>query len=171
MRIFYMHHAQREFGHPPTQNDSISKLGKEEAKVISKIFKEINKDINFKAIYTSPYLRCKQTAQIINKALNVPIIEDCRLNEFESSKTIEGNKVMNESWVDCQNRVTDILQDIVNQYNDEDAVICITSGVNIAPFISLSYNIINSDNVPFLTIVGCCPICFNINKDSFNNTN
>lgn len=39
-----------------------------------------------KAIIISTYKRCKHTAEIINKYLNVPIIEDSRFNECNSGE-------------------------------------------------------------------------------------
>ena len=154
MNIVYCHHAQRM--HTGSQKDDITELGRQDAELVGQFIKDIP---NVKAIYTSPYFRCVKTARIINKSLNVPIIEEDRFNEFVSKE----NK---ETWVDLQKRVIAGIKDIVNKYNDEDSIICVTSGVNIAGFLDWNLGLEPSENMPFLGIISCSPIIFKYNKKS-----
>lgn len=163
MKIFYVHHALREKGNPPTQEDGITEIGRKDAEMNAEIFKEGNKKLNIKAIYSSSFFRCMETARIINKHLNVPIIEDERLNEC-GSVVMNGEK---ESWLDCQERIVASLKDIVFENDNDDCVICVTSGVNLTAFVSLSYGIKPSANLPMPMVLSCSPIGFNITKDSF----
>ena len=87
MKIIYMHHAERDIGKNHTNPDlrqleDITDIGIKEAELLAERFK--NKNIT--AIVTSPYIRCKHTAEIINKYHNAPIIDDDRFNEKDKSK-------------------------------------------------------------------------------------
>ena len=170
MKIIYVHHALREKGNPPSQNDKIQPLGLQDAEIVAELMKMMSEYSNIKAIYTSPYFRCAKTAEIINKHINVPIYEESRFNEFNKVfDIIEGNKTITktESWIDCQIRIRNVIKDIVNKYDDKDTVICVTSGVNITAFISLAFKIQPSENLPFPLVPSCSPIGFDIDKDCF----
>ena len=173
MKIIYVHHALREVGNPPTQDDKIQPLGIKDAEITAELIKIMNdkSKSNFKAIYTSPYYRCVKTAEIINRHINLPIYEEPRFNEFQQVfEAVENGKVVNksESWLDCQLRIREAIKDIVLKYNDNDTVICVTSGVNITAFISLAYKVAPSENLPFPWVPSCSPIAFEINKSHFN---
>lgn len=151
MKIIYMHHAQREIG--PNHNDpilrqeeDITKLGMEEAEVLAKQFK----DKKITAIVASPYLRCVHTAEIINKYHNVKIEFDDRFNESQQ----------NEPWEDLLKRNMEAIDDIVKKYDEDDTVICVTSGVNLSAFICYFYNIKPSKEVPFSQGATISPINF-----------
>lgn len=170
MKIIYVHHALRQKGNPPSQNDKIQPLGLQDAEIVAELMKMMSEYSNIKAIYTSPYFRCAKTAEIINKHINVPIYEESRFNEFNKVfDVIEGNKTITktESWIDCQIRIRNAIKDIVNKYDDKDTVICVTSGVNITAFISLAFKIQPSENLPFPLVPSCSPIGFDIDKDCF----
>ena len=170
MKIIYVHHALRQVGNPPSQDDKIQPLGLQDAEIVAELMKMMSEYSNIKAIYTSPYFRCAKTAEIINKHLNVPIYEEPRLNEFNKVfDVIEGNKTITktESWVDCQIRIRNAIKDIINKYDNRDIVICVTSGVNITAFISLAFKIPASDNLPFPWVPSCSPIGFEIDKSCF----
>ena len=156
MKIIYVHHGNRKMGNPPTENDDLTERGYKDSKRVAELFDNAKIKYQVKAIYTSPFFRCKKTAEIINKNLNADIFEDERLNEFGSVK--------NETWVDLQNRVNYCIEDILTKFNDDDIVICVTSGVNISAFINFVYNLPSSENTPFLGVPNCCPIIFNIKK-------
>ena len=155
MRIIYMHHAEREIG--PNHDDpklrqleDITELGAQIAELIS----ERLKDLKITAIVTSPYLRCKHTSEIINKYHNVPIIEDERFNE--------SNK--DEEWEHLLKRNMDAIDDIVKKYDDDDIIVCMTSGVNLSAFICYFYNIQPSNAVPFSQAGDISPVNFAIGK-------
>lgn len=171
MKIFYVHHALRDIGNPPSQTDDIKPLGVKDAKIVAEIFSEANKNKqNIKAIYTSPYLRCLKTAQLINEKLNVPLITDDRLNEYtQVHKLVNGEviKTHNETWEQCQRRIIELLSEIINKFNDNDIVICVTSGVNITAFISVAYGVKPSNNLPYPLVPSCSPIGFEITKNNF----
>lgn len=170
MRIIYVHHALREMGNPPSQDDKIQPLGIKDAENLAELFKLLQSKSTIKAIYTSPYYRCAKTAEIINKHINVPIFEEPRFNEFNKVfKVLKDDKLvtMTETWQECQIRISQALKDIVFKYDDSDTVICVTSGVNIAAFIALAFKIKPSDDMPFLWVPSCSPIGFNIDKSCF----
>ena len=172
MRIFYVHHALRDKGNPPTQEDGLKDLGKIDADLVGKIFEEGNKVMNIKAIYSSTYFRCMETARFINKYLNVKIIEDDRLNEFVGvHSAVKGIKASDktETWVDCQKRIMNCLKDIVYSFNDDDCVLCVTSGVNITAFINVAYGINPDETRPFPWVPSCSPIGFKIDRTHFEN--
>lgn len=156
MKILYVHHGNRKLGNPPTQNDDLTEIGYKDCELVAELLNNKRVKDNIKAIYTSNFFRCKKTAEIINKYLNVPIMEDSRLNEFKS--------IENEQWVDLQNRVSMCIDDIIQKYNNDDIVVCVTSGINIVSFINKAYNLQSSNDAPFLGITSCCPIIFDYKK-------
>lgn len=84
MRIIYMHHAERNIGpnhsDPILRQEDITETGIEECELLGREFLQNTNEYKVKAIYTSPYLRCVHTAEIINKYLNVSMIKDDRFN-------------------------------------------------------------------------------------------
>ena len=50
------------------------------------------------------------------------------------------------------------------KYNNDDIVVCVTSGINIVSFINKAYNLQSSNDAPFLGITSCCPIIFDYKK-------
>ncbi len=170
MKIIYIHHALRQVGNPPSQEDKIQPLGIADAEITAELLKKMAEKTNFKAIYTSPYYRCAKTAEIINKHINLPVFEEPRLNEFNRVfQVIEGGQCLTktESWTECQTRIREAIRDIVFKYDDNDAVICVTSGVNITAFIGLAFKIPPSEELPFPWVPSCSPIGFEIGKDCF----
>ena len=171
MKIFYVHHALRDTGSPPTQEDGLKELGVQDAKIVGEIFEGYKKFMNFKAIYTSPYFRCKETARLINEKLNLSIFDEPRFNEFISVHyAVKGIKGMQatETWTECQIRIQDAIKDIVNKYdqgNKNDAVICVTSGVNITGFINQAYGLTPSEDKPYPMVPSCSPIGFEITRE------
>ena len=156
MKILYVHHGNRKLGNQPTQNDDLTEIGYKDCELVAELLNNKKVKDNIKAIYTSDFFRCKKTAEIINKYLNVPIMEDSRLNEFKS--------IENEQWVDLQNRVSACIDDIIQKYNNNDIVVCVTSGINIVSFINKAYNLQSSNDAPFLGVPACCPIIFDYKK-------
>lgn len=160
MNIIYCHHAQRNRGTIPSQDDDITPLGEQDAKLFAEMLKNED-DVKVSKIYTSPFFRCRKTAEIINTHINVPIVEDERLNEFHKP-------TKNETWTDVQTRIRDILQEIVNTHDENDSVICVTSGTILACFASVAFKLDPSHETPFLAPPSCSPVLFRITKDNFN---
>ena len=155
MKIIYMHHAERNIGNNHNnpelrQLEDITSIGIQEAELLSKRMEKQN----IKAIVTSPYLRCVHTAEIINKYHNVPIVVDERFNEMYSG----------EEWQNLLKRNMEAIDSIVNTYNDDDTIICITSGVNFSAFVCYFYNIEPNNNVPWSQAADISPIIFTKGK-------
>ena len=152
MKTIYFHHAERDVrknvSEELRQLDGITRNGKKEAQLLAKKFKNNNR--NVVAIYTSPYLRCKLTANIINKYLNVPIIEDERLNEWKKEETKK----------DFLERNVTFLKEKDLEYKSDDTIICVTSGVNLTAFFCYFYNIKPTDDTLLSQSFGCSPINF-----------
>ena len=157
MRIIYVHHAERAIGpnhHDPLlkQEEDITENGIKEATLVSERFK--GNPQNVKAIYTSPYKRCRHTAEILNQYLNVPIIDEERFNEFQN----------NEKYPALLKRNMSAIDDIVKKYDNDDSIICITSGVNLAAFICYFYNIRPTKKTPWAQAFNMTPINFKVSK-------
>ena len=155
MKIIFCHHAERKVKKKLSQEDGLTKHGKIDAKNTGKILAKHQK---VKEIYTSTHFRCKETAKILNKFFNVPITEDERFNEFTNDKQ--------ETWTGLQNRIIEALNDIVAKHDDQDTVVCVTSGVNIAGFIDFQLGLKPSEEAPFLGIISCSPIIFTYKKQN-----
>ena len=156
MRIVFIHHGNRKIENPRSQNEDLTELGYKDCELVAQLLEKAKTRDNFKAIYTSQFFRCKKTAEIINKFLNVPIFEDKRLDEYRS--------VNRETWVDLQTRVGECLDDLVGKYDDEDTIICVTSGLNVVAFTNKAYNLPPSETAPFMFIPSCSPIIFEFKK-------
>ena len=132
------------------QLEDITDIGIKEAELLAERFK--NKNIT--AIVTSPYIRCKHTAEIINKYHNAPIIDDDRFNE----------KDMDEDWEHLLKRNMEAIDNIVNSYGDDDTIICVTSGVNFSAFVCYFYDIKPANDVPWSQAGDISPIIFTKGK-------
>ena len=161
MRIIYMHHAERDIG--PDHDDSvlaqeedITEIGIKECELLGNEFNINTNNYNIKAIYTSPYKRCVHTATIFNKYLNVDIIEDDRLNECAGKDEIRSG--------DLYKRIMASIDDIVKNYNNEDDILVITSGINLTGFICYFYNIDPTSNPPIAQGTFCSPVNFIVEK-------
>ena len=160
MNIIYCHHANRNKSKIPSQLDDITPIGEQDAMVVSELLQMAKSNkVDIKAIYTSTYYRCTKTADLINAKIKAPIIQDDRLNEYGS---VEG-----ETWLDTQLRVKDMILEIIDTYEDSDTIICVTSGVNIAPFICLNFGVEIDENTPFVRVPSCSPIMFEFPKSKF----
>lgn len=146
MKIIYLHHAERDTKGGVNQENDITENGIKEVELLA----EKAKNLNIKAIYTSPYLRCKHTAEIINKYNNAPIIEDPRFNECD----IE--------WDEFLKRNMEAIDHIVKNNKDEDTIVCVTSGVNLSAFICYFYGLKPTKDIPYTQAMACCPICFQV---------
>ncbi len=154
MQILYVHHAERDINtNINKQDQDITEDGVIEANLLAKKLKEIK----VTAIYTSPYLRCKHTAELLNQYINVPIYEEKRFNEMEKS----------ESWKELQKRNMQAIDEIVNKYKEDDLVICVTSGVNLSAFIYYFTNKKASNKNPWIQAAGISPVLFSTNNKVF----
>lgn len=156
MRLLYVHHADRNRNKSiPRQEQDITENGIKEALLLAEKLKQVDK---ITAIYTSPYIRCKHTAEIINKYSNVPIYEDERFNEMKNGET----------WKELQIRNMEAIDDIVNKHNKEDDfVICVSSGVNLSAFVYYFTKLKPSNDNPWIQAVTCSPVLFSTDNKCF----
>lgn len=155
MKIIYCHHAQRSW--TGSQSDGLTDLGQRDAELVAELLKNVQEKEKITAIYSSNFYRCMKTAEIINKYINVPIIKEPRFNEVKS--------VPNETWLDAQLRITEALKDIIKNNNNEDCIVCVTSGVNVISFIGLQLGIEPNKDMPFIGISSCSPMAFSFDKE------
>ncbi len=157
MRVIYVHHAERDIsnvkGNPNAdrRKDDITENGQIECQLLAEKFKHLN----IAAIYTSPYLRCKHTAELINEYSKSPIICDDRLNEIERG----------ESWEHLQLRINKILTEIIEKHAEDDTIVCVSSGVNISGFIFYFTGIKPSNSNPWIQAVSTSPVLFSTNNN------
>lgn len=142
MRIIYCHHAERDVDPKKLrdQNDDITESGVKDAELVAEML--VNSHQKITAIYTSNFYRCKKTAHIINRQFNVPIIEEPRFNEIGS---VEG-----EEWKEGLIRNIEAINDITNKYNDDSAILCVASAINLSAFICWNLDLKPNKDFPFI---------------------
>lgn len=155
MQLLYVHHAERDRSNKniDRQLQDITENGIKEAQLLAEKLKQIN----ITAIYTSPYLRCTHTAKIINQYNNAPIYEDERFNEMKNGET----------WKELQIRNMNAIDDIINKYNEDDFIICVSSGVNLSAFIYYFTKQKPSNDNPWIQAVTITPVLFSTNNTCF----
>ena len=148
MKILYVHHAERDRLNKSVERQfqDITENGINEAELLANKLK----DFNITAIYTSPYLRCIHTAEIINKYNKVPIYEENRFNEMENSET----------WKEFQIRNMNAIDDIIKKHHDNDFIICVTSDVNLSAFVHYFTKLEPSNNNPVIQGITISPVLF-----------
>lgn len=154
MKILYVHHAQRDILNKlvDRQEQDITENGIKEANLLADQLNKLN--INITAIYTSPYLRCKHTAEIINKYHNVPIYDEPLFNEMHISET----------WKEFSLRNMQGIDKVIKQHKQNDFIICVSSGVNLSPFIYYFNNIEPTNNSPKMQALTTTPVLFSTDQ-------
>jgi broad specificity phosphatase PhoE len=161
MKIDFVRHGQTEYnkhGFVTGQMDaSLIEEGVEQAK---KTLLEISND--YKELYSSDLLRCKQTAEILNQKLNLQIQYDPRLRERDfgslagkkfsemdnTGKMKEKDKNQQydyrpyggESVEDVKKRVFAFIEEIKNNAKDKKILVVTSGGI-----IRLLHNILNGE--------------------------
>lgn len=148
MKILYVHHAERDITNKSVdrQLQDITENGIKEAKLLAEKLKKLN----ITAIYTSPYLRCMHTAEIINKYNNAPIYKEERFNEMRNGET----------WKEFNVRNMNAIEDIIKKHNNNDFIICVSSGVNLSAFTYYFTNTIPKENSPKIQALTTSPVLF-----------
>lgn len=152
MKIVYMHHADRDVRDGFNQENPITENGVKEAEILGEMWK----GTSVKAIYLGDYIRYEQTAQIINKGIEAPMIKDSRLNEHKGKL---------ESFETFEQRTHDFIKEVIEKHNNDDIVFCVTSGANLSKFISFFIKGENIEGFKFIQAVGICPIMFHYDKN------
>ena len=157
MKLLYVHHADRDRTNKSIERQlqDITDNGIKEANLLAEKLKELN--INITAIYTSPYLRCKHTAEIINKYHNAQIYEETRFNEMKSEET----------WKEFSLRNMQGIDNIIKKHNQDDFIICVSSGVNLSAFIYYFNNIEPNNNSPKMQALTTSPVLFSTDNTCF----
>jgi len=91
MNVYFIRHGQSEGNLNKIHQGldvPLSEKGKKQAVLVAKRLKNVNVDV----IYASPYLRTKQTAEIIAKELNLPIEHWSQLKEIKRPSELGGLK-------------------------------------------------------------------------------
>ena len=154
MKIIYVHHADRKRDKSvPRQEQDITEDGIVDANLVGKKLSRIK----VKAIYTSNYLRCVHTANILNEYLNTNIIEEAFLNEMESYETLK----------ELQIRTMNGLDKIISENDSDDVIICVTSGVNLTGFLSYFSKLEPSNSNPLVQGITCSPVLFSTDNTCF----
>lgn len=136
---------------------SVTEKAKEKIRKVAKELKEKGIDI----IYSSPYKRTKQTAEIIAKEIGKDIIFDERLVDirlgvlhgkhtdtyFEiylKERNFFNKPEKGESWEEVQNRVIDFVKEIDKKYKDKKILI-VSHGDPIWLLVGFLKNVSNED--------------------------
>lgn len=153
MKILYVHHAERDRDNKKIdrQLQDITENGIIEANLL----KDKLKNFNITAIYSSPYLRCMHTAQIINEYNNVPIFKEERFNEMKNEET----------WKEFQIRHYNALDEIIKKHHDNEFIVCISSGVNLSAFIHYFSKQKPSNDNPLIQAISISPVLFSTNNE------
>jgi len=131
--FYYIRHGETDVNKhniaPENLDVSLNEEGKAQAQEAVKVLR----DKNIKIIVASPLIRTKQTAEIISKELNVPILYDDGLKELnigyvkgENMKLSKKNEIWKsggevagaESLYLFQERIHKTIKEVVNKYDD-----------------------------------------------------
>ncbi len=159
MKIYFIRHGESEQNKKELITGHIdSVLSEEGIKQAEEAL--LNLDTDYSEIYSSDLTRCKHTAEILNKNLNIPIFYDPRLRErhFGSLEGMSWNDIDptirekdrhqhydyrefgGESVDDVKSRVLAFINDIKESKNDKKILVVTSGGV-----IRLLHNIINGE--------------------------
>jgi len=149
MRVYVMRHAKTDENLKWIINDNpkrIVHLNSKGTKQSEEVAEKLRPKY-FKAIFTSEFARAKETAEIVNKYHNAPVIIDPRLNErktgFDGKHVSEFRKLINadrfdlkdrfntkppngESWQEEKARISSFLKDLEGK--DYRSVLVVTHG-------------------------------------------
>lgn len=161
MKMYFVRHgetgANKQGSFTDHNENSLTALTNEGIEQASKISLEIRSD--FSEIYSSDLIRCKQTAEIINEKLKLPIIYDTRLRErnfgslqgktwkevgqdlreLDKNQKYDYRSFGGESVDDVKNRIMSFIEEIKNTKPKRKILVVTSSGI-----IRLLHNILNN---------------------------
>ena len=159
MKLYFVRHGQTQYNKEGRAtgrvDDSLIEEGMKEAENTAK---ELPKD--FDVIYSSDLIRCKQTTEILNKKLNLPVIYDSRLRERDFGslagkpwkewdpdmlqkdrhQQYDYRPLGGESVDDVKSRVLNCISDIQKKSKGDKVLISTHGGI-----IRLLHNILNGE--------------------------
>lgn len=177
MKIVYIKHAQKdnlgEENQKPgfkNQENRLTAFGIKEAEMVANALKE---EVDFSAIYIGEFCRYKLTADIVNFG-NAPVIVDKRLNESGSDDEFAGVVIDNENKKAIyarqaevlNNRTHEFLNEIIQKHDNDDCVLCVSSGVNLGAFMSFFFS---GEKIKMFEVVyatNLSPIVFELDKNN-----
>ena len=132
-------------------------------------------DKSIDLIICSPLKRAKQTAEVINRNRNIPVIYDDRIierdfGEFEGVERKDfdfhgyWNYYKNDKYERAENiqeffkRVYDFLDDIINKYSDKNILIVAHGGISIPVSCYFNKNIPEGSLVDAGLVLGNCQV-------------
>lgn len=124
MKIYYARHTDadddRRDSYGGISNDPLIEKGREYAHKVSKLL--VNCDI--KIIFSSPYLRALETAEIINSSLNVEIVKLLNLRERNSYGVLSGIEKSNANLLfpEIVQRINDMKSDGLKPSNSYETL-------------------------------------------------
>ena len=163
-KLFLVRHGEAENNVKNILNSDLSKnhyhltnTGKEQIKNLAKILKKEKIDV----IFSSPFLRTMETAEIIAKEIGIEVIFDERIRELEigkfNGKTIEEFDAVFQNWPEksevkredfgiesediVKNRLNNFLKEINEKYSNKNIVI-----VSHGDPIQFFYNLIQGED-------------------------
>ena len=173
--IYIVRHGQTEWNVlkkiQGNRDISLNDKGREQARIIKQELE--NEPIDF--IISSPLLRAKETAEIINKDLNLPIMFDKRIEE-RNFGILEGKDLeyldstnvwdyyLNEEYEgletiqDLFKRVYSFLDEILEKYPDKNILLVSHGGVSIPVYCYFDNNIPSGSLVKKGIILGNCEV-------------
>ena len=152
-------------------DEPLNEKGKEQAEETRNSLIETDIDL----IICSPLQRAKQTAEVINRDRNIPIIYDERIierdfGEFEGKETKDfdfhgyWNYYKNDIYEKAENiqkffkRIYAFLDEITNKYNDKNVLIVAHGGVSIPVACYFNNKIPEGSLVDAGLVLGNCQI-------------
>lgn len=173
-RIFFLRHGE-------ANNDKLTSIGKKQAK---KIVKQLDYE-NIAKIYCSPLDRCKQTADIIAKKLNldVEIINDLKERTKILSPVNEQEKEVNENYLnynyknpnydtcfDHINRNFKAFNQIIDNHIDNDEnILIIAHSSTIYALNAYICGIPENGKIHWMRVGNCSKVCYEISKKHYSN--
>ena len=137
MRIVLVRHGK-------AKNDRLTSLGKHQVKILIKQLKKFN----FNQVICSSKQRCVQTAQIISKSLNLPLIKEQRLEEryqlehlpqtteehlwWDNYLNIEFSSTLPDDCASFLKRNFEVFNEQIEQSNNKDVLIIAHSATSYA---------------------------------------
>ena len=161
MRIYFVRHGKTEYNKTQRLSGQVDiPLIEEGIQGAEEVISQIPAGIS--TIYSSDLIRCKQTTDILNKNLNLPVVYDARLRE-RSFGSLEGahwsvidpdgalkakdhsqqydyRSFQGESVEDVKKRVFACIEDIRRQEKDGTALVVTSAGV-----IRLLHHVLNDE--------------------------
>lgn len=147
MKIYLVRHGESEDsakGLHQRPDSPLTKEGLKQAGLIAKRFKDIEIDV----IFTSPFTRAKQLAEVISKHIDKPIEYSDLLVEIKRPTEVEGKKRDNPEVVEIKDKINKNYHDPNFRYSDEETFTDLKT--RVYEMIKFLENL-NQDNVLLVT--------------------